>query len=74
MSINAKGILKTIGIGAAAFGIAKAGELWGFVKGTVHGCRIARDNPEDAVQVAENWDEIDRKWDELKEELKYRRA
>lgn len=72
MSINMKGVLKTIGIGAAAFGIAKAGELWGFVKGTAHGCRLARDNQEDAERIAQNWDEIDQKWYELKEELNRR--
>lgn len=72
--MNGKNILKVIGIGAAAVGLTKVGELYGFFKGTVQGCRIAEEYPDTARQIVEDADGIKKNWTLIKEELKNRRA
>ena len=68
--MSIRGIVRSAAIGAAIYGVAKAGELVGLIKGVVKGCQIAQEYPEDAAQVAAEWDEIDRRWNELKDHYK----
>ncbi len=63
-------IIKYAAIGCAAYGVVKAAEFVGICKGMIYGCRLAENAPEDAHNVAREWDEFDKQWKEFKKSVK----
>ena len=70
--MSIRGIVRSAAIGAAIYGVAKAGEVVGLLKGVIKGCQLSQTHPDDAEQIAAEWEEIDRRWTELK--ARYKKA
>lgn len=64
MSIN--GLVRSVAICGAIYGAHKLGEAIGFVKGTIRGCKLAKYYEDDAMKIANDWEEIESRWQELK--------
>lgn len=63
-------LIKSLAVAGAVYGIAKIGELVGVLKGIVTGCRISRDYPNEGTKIADDWDELETKWEALKSRYK----
>lgn len=68
--MSLRGIIRSAAIGACVYGAVKMAEFVGICKGVVMGCRIAKNCPDEAVKVADDWDELEEKWEALKAQYK----
>lgn len=74
MSIH--GLVRSAAIGIAVYGAVKVVEFVGICKGVYYGAHAAVNNPDEAREAVEAWDDASEKWEELKIMLKtqYKKA
>ena len=61
-----RNLVKAAAIGVGIYLVGKAGEIVGYCKGVVATVRTAGHNPEWAVESAANFDDLEKKWHDLK--------